>query len=102
MSDTLGGLVDKLITIDMKMWTNQEFLHETRRISFEEFKNKFIETEEQKLELFESLKRCCDLNYQRNQLIDEIDEKIVEIVKSATKGEELDAGKFIQRKHKTY
>ena len=102
MSDTLGGLVDKLITIDMKMWTNQEFLHETRRISFEEFKNKFIETEEQKLELFESLKRCCDLNYQRNVLIDEIDEKVIEISTAASKGEELDAGKFIQRKHKTY
>jgi hypothetical protein len=57
MSDTLGGLVDKLITIDMKMWTNQEFLYEIRRISFEEFKNKFIETEEQKLELFEKVLR---------------------------------------------
>ena len=35
MADTLGGLIDKLITIDMKMWTNQEFLYEVRRISFE-------------------------------------------------------------------
>ena len=101
MADTLGGLIDKLITIDMKMWTNQEFLYEVRRISFEEFEEKFVETDEQKLELFESLKKCCDLNYQRNQLIDEIDEKVVELVQAAVDGEELDAGKFIQRKHKT-
>lgn len=102
MADTLGGLIDKLITIDMKMWVNQEFLYEIRRISFEEFKEKFVDTEEQKKELFESLKRCCDLNYQRNVLIDEVDEKIVEIADAASKGEDLDAGKFIQRKHKTY
>lgn len=102
MADTLGGLVDKLITVDMKMWTNQEFLYEIRRLGFEDFQKAYISTEEQQKILYESLQKCCDLNYQRNQLIDEVDEKIVEIVKSANKGEELDAGKFIQRKHKTY
>lgn len=102
MSDTLGGLIDKLITIDMKMWTNQEFLYEVRRLSFEEFKAKFVTTEEQQKDLFESVKKCCDLNYQRNVLIDEIDEKVIEIVETSNNGEELDAGKFIQRKHKTY
>jgi len=102
MADTLGGLVDKLITIDMKMWTNQEFLYESRRMTFEEFQERYIGTKDKQTELYEAIQRCCDLNYQRNQLIDEIDEKIVEIVKSANKGEELDAGKFIQRKHKTY
>ena len=39
---------------------------------------------------------------QRNQLIDEVDEKIIEIVGEAVSGEDLDGGKFIQRKHKTY
>jgi hypothetical protein len=102
MADTLGGLVDKLITIDMKMWTNQEFLYEVRRMTFQEFCQKFATTVEQKKSLFESVKKCCDLNYQRNVLIDEIDEKVVEIVNAANNGEELDAGKFIQRKHKTY
>tara|TARA_Y100000004_G_scaffold48606_1_gene53536 strand:+ start:1669 stop:1977 length:309 start_codon:yes stop_codon:yes gene_type:complete len=102
MADTLGGLIDKLITVDMKMWTNQEFLYEVRRMSFNEFKENFVETDEQKLELFESLKRCCDLNYQRNCLIDEIDETICYIAGAAAKGEDLDVGKFIQRKHKTY
>ncbi|HAI41067.1 MAG TPA: hypothetical protein DCM40_24645 [Maribacter sp.] len=102
MADTLGGLIDKLITIDMKMWDNQEFLYEVRRLPFEEFKDKYTSFTERQLDLFDSIKKCCDLNVQRNQLIDEVDEKIVEIVKAATSGEDLDAGKFIQRKHKTY
>lgn len=102
MADTLGGLIDKLITIDMKMWTNQEFLYEVRRISFEEFKEKFLSTEENQLSLFESVKKCCDLNCQRSQLIDEVDEKVVAIITDAVNGEDLDSGKHIQRKHKTY
>lgn len=102
MSDTLGGLVDKLITVDMKMWNNQEFLYEARRMSFDEFEKKYTSSREAKESLYESIKKCCDLNVQRNQLIDEVDEKIVEIVKASIGGEELDAGKFIQRKHKTY
>ena len=102
MADTLGGLIDKLITIDMKMWDNQEFLYEVRRLSFEKFKQRFTETDEQQKALFDSIKKCCDLNFQSNQLIDEVDEKIVEIVKASSQGEDLDSGKFIQRKHKTY
>ena len=102
MADTLGGLIDKLITIDMKMWTNQEFLYEIRRLTFEEFKDKYTATEEMQLKLFEAVKKCCDLNYQRSQLIDEVDEKVVEIVSDAVEGEDLDLGKHIQRKHKTY
>ena len=102
MADTLGGLIDKLITIDMKMWDNQEFLYEVRRLSLDEFKKRFTETDEQKQALFESVKKCCDLNVQRSQLIDEVDEKIVEIVQASSEGEDLDSGKFIQRKHKTY
>ena len=102
MSDTLGGLIDKLITIDMKMWNNQEFLYEVRRLSFKEFKKKYTEGESKQAALFDSIKKCCDLNVQRNQLIDEVDEKIVEMIKEAISGNDLDTGKFIQRKHKTY
>lgn len=100
MADTLGGLIDKLFTVDMKMWNNQEFLYEIRRITFEDFETKF-NTEEGRKALWNSLKKVCDLNVQRSNLIDEIDEKIVEIVKGAVTGEDLD-GKFVQRKHKTY
>lgn len=102
MADTLGSLVDKLITADLKMWNNQEILYEIRRMSFDQYKEKYFSSEEGAQNLWESLKRCCDLNVQRNQLIDEIDKKIVEMVNCAVNGEGLDEGKFIQRKHKTY
>jgi len=102
MSDTLGGLIDKLITADMKMWNNQDVLYEIRRMSFDEFKQKYWNQESGAEKLWEILKKACDLNIQRNQIIDEIDEKIVEMIVASNTGEELDAGKFIQRKHKNY
>lgn len=102
MADTLGSLIDKLNTIDLKMWNNQELLYEIRRMSFDEYKEKYFDNLDGAELLWESLKKACDLNIQRNQLIDEIDEKIVEIVRASLSGSELDNGKFIQRKHKTY
>lgn len=102
MADTLGSLVDKLTTIDLKMWNNQEMLYEIRRMTFEEYRSKYFDTEEGAQKLWECLKKACDLNVQRNQLIDEVDEKVVEIIKDAVSGSDLDSGKFIQRKHKTY
>ena len=102
MADTLGSLIDKLCTIDLKMWNNQEILYEIRRMTFDEYKEKYFSNEEGAKELWACLKKVCDLNVQRNQLIDEVDEKVVEIVKAANNGEELDDGKFIQRKYKTY
>jgi len=101
MADTLGGLVDKLFTADSKMWCNQELLYKIRRMDFDEFKSRY-ENEENLEKLYEVLKKCCDLNVQRSQLIDEIDEKIVEIIRDALNGADLDSGKHIQRKHKTY
>lgn len=102
MADTLGSLIDKLITIDMKMWNNQELLYEIRRMTFEEYRQKYFDNTDGAATLWESLKKACDLNVQRNQLIDEIDGKIVEMVQDAQSGQDLDQGKFIQRKHKTY
>lgn len=102
MADTLGNLVDKLTTVDLKMWNNQELLYEIRRMSFEEYKTKYFETEDGAKLLWDSLKKACDLNVQRNQLINEIDEKIIEIINARLNGEELDNGKFLQRAHKTY
>ena len=37
MSDTVGSLIDKLFTVDSKMWNNQEILYEIRRNDFEWF-----------------------------------------------------------------
>lgn len=102
MSDTLGGLIDKLLTVDLKMWNNQELLYKIRKMTFEEYKIEYFNSENGAQELWNSLKKACDLNVQRNQLIDEIDEKIVEMLKAHKNNEDLDNGSFIQRKYKTY
>ena len=102
MADTLGTLIDKLTTVDLKMWNNQELLYEIRRMNFEEFEKKYFETKEGSKILWEILKKACDLNVQRNQLINEVDEKVIEIINAKINNEELDNGKFIQRSHKTY
>lgn len=102
MADTLGNVVDKLVTVDMKMWDNQELLYEIRRMSFDEYKEKYFNDEEGAQKLWAILKKATDLNVQRNQLINEVDEKIIEIINAKLNGEELDNGKFLQRSHKTY
>jgi hypothetical protein len=102
VADTLGSLIDKLITIDMKMWNNQELLYDIRRMSFNEYKDKYFLSEDGAEDLWRCLKKACDLNVQRNELIDEIDQKVIDIVSHAVEGEELDNGVFMQRKHKTY
>ena len=102
MADTLGNVIDKLVTVDMKMWDNQELLYEIRRMTFDEYKKKYFESTDGSKLLWEVLKKACDLNVQRNQLINEVDEKIIEIVNAKLSGEELDNGKFLQRSHKTY
>lgn len=102
MSDTIGMLVDKLTTVDLKMWNNQEILYEIRKMSFDDYKKKYFETEQGAELLWATLKKATDLNVQRNELINEVDEKIIEIVRAGLAGEELDNGKYLQRSHKTY
>ena len=102
MADTLGNVVDKLVTVDMKKWDKQELLYEIRRMSFDEYKEKYFNDEEGAQKLWAILKKATDLNVQRNQLINEVDEKIIEIINAKLSGEDLDNGKFLQRSHKTY
>jgi hypothetical protein len=102
MADTLGNIIDKLVTVDMKMWDNQELLYEIRRMSFDEYKEKYFNSELGAVLLWETLKKACDLNVQRNQLINEVDLKIIELIEAKLNGENLDNGKFLQRAHKTY
>lgn len=102
MADTLGTLIDKLTTVDLKMWNNQELLYTIRKMSFEEYKSKYFYDESGAKKLWQILKKACDLNVQRNQLINEVDEKIIEIVNARLSGENLDNGKFLQRSFKTY
>jgi hypothetical protein len=102
MADTLGNIIDKLTTVDLKMWNNQELLYEIRKMTFEEYKEKYFISENGAEKLWGILKKATDLNVQRNQLINEVDEKIIEIINAKLSGEELDNGKFLQRAHKTY
>lgn len=98
--DTLGSLIDKLCTVDLKMWNNQELLYKIRKMTFEEYKKEYFENEEGAKKLWESLKKSCDLNVQRNNLIDEIDAKLIDMFKGYLNDNNLE--KFIQLKHKTY
>jgi len=100
--DSLGNVIDKLVTVDMKMWHNQELLYEIRKMSFEEYKDKYFADESGARILWGILKKATDLNVQRNQLINEVDEKIIEMFKAFKSGEDLDNGRFLQRSHKTY
>lgn len=75
--DTLGSLVDKLITVDLKMWHNQEQLYAIRRMTAEQFVERYGA---QLDELHQIVRRCCDLNVQRSRLIDAIDVKLAAVV----------------------
>lgn len=75
--DTLGTLIDKLITVDMKMWWNQEQLYAIRRMSASDFTERYEGSLD---ELHGVIKRCCDLNVQRSRLMDAIDVHFSEVV----------------------
>ena len=100
--DTIGSLIDKLATVNQKMFINQEMLYAIRRMTFDEFRVAYLDTEAAARSLFDRLVKCCDLNVQRAQLVNEVDEKILNLVKQARAGEELDDGANLQRAHKTY
>jgi hypothetical protein len=100
MADIVGSLIDKLLTVDLKLWNSQEMLYEIRRMTFEEYKKKYFESEDAAKVMWEMLKKTTDLNYQRSQLVNEIDEKLIEMIKAGLNGEELN--KYLQKAHKTY
>jgi hypothetical protein len=101
-NETIGSLIDRLTTVNLKTWNAQEEIYKIRKMTFEEYKQEYFASEEGAKRLWECLKKSCDLNVQRAALVDAIDEKIIEIVKAGLTGENLDDGKFIQRKFKTY
>lgn len=102
MSDTVGSLIDKLFTVDTKMWNNQELVYEIRRHDFEWFKNRFLSSDATKLELYEILKKCCDLNVQRSQLVTEIDKQLIKIIEDGLAGRDLHSPDHVIEGHKTY
>lgn len=99
--DTLGSLIDKLATVNNKMFMVQEELYAIRRMTFEDFKLKFGSNDNELLTLFNVFKKSCDLNVQRQQMILEIDKKVIEMIQ-LSKTEDLDNGSFVQDQHKTY
>ena len=100
--DTVGSLVDKLFTVDSKMWNNQELLHELNRHDLDWFKDRFLKDGASVLELFNMLKKVCNLNWQRSLLVTEIDEKLIKIVEAGMAGKDLHSPEFIVDGHKTY
>ena len=98
--ETVGSLVDKLTTIDMKLFYTQEKLYDIRRGTFEDFVTKY-NSEEGMKSLYDYFVKVSDENFQRSNFIDEIDQKIVEMINVALTGANLEDAGFIQRKHKT-
>lgn len=101
MADTIGSLIDKLATVNQKMFLVQEDLYVIRRMTFEEFKITFG-TEEGLQKLYNTFKKATDLNVQRQAMILEVDKKIAEMMAAAVSGKDLSDGSFIQDQHKTY
>lgn len=98
--ETIGAMLDRLITANNKMFLEQEKLYAIKRMSFDEFKN--IYSNEVKLkELHDYFILASTLNLQRNAAIDEIDSRIVQMIKECVDGNDLDNGSYIQPKCKT-
>jgi hypothetical protein len=102
MADTIGSLIDKVCTINQKMFLAQEDIYVVRKMSFEEFKAIFGSNDDQLKKIYNIFQKATDLNVQRQAMILELDKKIIEIVSAAVKGENLDNGSFVQNQHKTY
>jgi hypothetical protein len=102
MADTIGSLIDKICTVNQKMFLAQEDIYIVRKMTFEEFKTTFANNDEKLKKLYDIFKKATDLNIQRQAMILELDKKIIEVISVAIKGENLDNGAFIQDQHKTY
>lgn len=101
MSESLGQLVDRISIINQKTWDSMERIYRIRRMTWEEFQE-FFATEEGCREVYDYIKKSCDLNVQRSQLIKEFDSKLVNMIQRAVSGEDIDDGTSIQDQHKTY
>lgn len=98
---TLGSLIDQLSVVNLKMWNAQEKLYHVRKISYEEFKQEFF-NEENFVKLYEYFKKACDLNIQRNDLIDEVDKYFASIINKLQETQKINIEDLTRLKHKTY
>lgn len=98
--DTIGSLIDKLATVNNKMFVNQELLYKIRKMDRSDFVALHFEAPEKLEELYDSIKKCCDLNYQRACLKDEIDRELVNLIRELIHDPAYEMGVF--NEHKTY
>lgn len=98
--ETIGSIIDRLATVNNKMFIEQEKLYAIKRMSFEEFKTIYMNEKKLK-ELHDYFILASTLNLQRNAAIDEIDTRLVQMIKDCVAGKELDNGYNIQLKCKT-
>jgi len=68
--DSVGTLISKLACVTTQMWSNQEVLYAIRFMDTDEFIKQY---DNNLKELHMTIKRCCDLNVQRANLMDAID-----------------------------
>jgi hypothetical protein len=101
MSDTFSGLIDKLITVNLKISHSQNTFENINKSSLQDYKSNYF-NEQGAAKIWQDINKLSDLFLQKNQLISEISEKFNEMMLYSKLGEDLDSGKFIQRKHKTY
>jgi len=93
--DTIGSLIDKLITVDMKMWYAQEEFYRIRKMTYVEFLHSYeLNDTVGAAKLYEAFRKGIDLNLQRNHLVDLIDLALSQMIEEG-KGN-------VQLKHKTY
>ena len=93
--DTLGSLIDKLSIVTTRMWHAQDELYRFRKMTKAEWAKEFGNDPDRVRAI---LKRACDLNLQRNQLMDAIDKLNVEQLEMS----EEERKKLYQPKHKLY
>jgi hypothetical protein len=98
--DTVGSLVDKLATVNNKMFWNQEFLYEIKKMSKDEFIHKYLINETELEDLYNKLCKVVDLNLQRQSLILEHDKMLVGMVIDIVSSVD-NANKYIVDQHKT-
>lgn len=100
MADTIGSLVDKLATVNNKMFFNQEFLYEIKRMTVEDFIRKYFDSYDSAKTLYEKLHKVVDLNLQRQALILEHDKMLVNMIVTLA-ADPSKASEFVVDQHKT-
>ena len=76
--DGLSDLIDKLNHVAIQMWNNQDTMYKIRHMTRDQFLEKYGDNI---AEVQNIVKRCCDLNVQRANLMDAIDLQILKLKK---------------------